>query len=132
MTTEELQLCTKCNTMKHCTAGVCGRCAPHNEAIEREMEEFRQKFGDSAPRIAMRSWKDCDELEEWLRASYTRLLAEERERVVEVIKEKLPFDTSLEKYKYPNTYKGGFDAAWYLGRRQLYDLLTYLTKQDHE
>ena len=30
------------------------------------IEEFREKFGDSAPYIAMRSFNDCDKIEKWL------------------------------------------------------------------
>ena len=30
-TTTDLELCTICNTMKHCSNGVCGRCKPEEE-----------------------------------------------------------------------------------------------------
>lgn len=40
---DTLQLCTKCNTMKHCTDGVCGRCAVP-EPVKRMVDAFDEAF----------------------------------------------------------------------------------------
>jgi hypothetical protein len=40
---EELTLCVICGTMKHCTAGVCGRCSKkdkHDPAIQTYLREM--------------------------------------------------------------------------------------------
>jgi len=105
----------------------------HTDPIEREVEEFEQYLihnyigGDMAEkefaaRLAGRK----------LRTSLTRIQQETERKVVENIKKHFPFHKSLQEYEYPNTYKGGFDACWYLLRKQLYALLDSITTPSHE
>lgn len=80
------------------------------------------------PAIARAAAKDA--IRTALTTHSAKVREAERERITKMLKEAFPYDENLVKaYTYPKTYKGGFDAAWYLGRKQLYDLIATFTTQ---
>lgn len=63
------------------------------QTVEEIMEKFQRRFGNSAPRIAMRSPDDCDELAEWLQTTLTKVAEEarreERERMTLIAEDEM-------------------------------------------
>ena len=54
------------------------------------LEDFRSKFGDSAPRVAMRSFTDCDDMEKWILEVIKMAKEDERKKTIKEAIECLP------------------------------------------
>lgn len=69
------------------------------QTVEEIVEKFQRRFGNSAPRIAMRSPDDCTELAEWLRATLTKVAEEARKEERERIEANAVSDITIAKDK---------------------------------